>query len=101
MEHGVLTYVKEAAWGDMKDLLEDVGITKNSVEYFNLAASRQAKEQFFYNSDENFHYLMNAMFTPVDMTDYETAFVGWNDLPGSLPINRQSWLKPLIPEPTP
>lgn len=40
IEHGVLTYVKEAAWGDMKALLEDVGITKNTVEFFNLAASR-------------------------------------------------------------
>lgn len=28
------------------------------------------------------HYLMNAMFTPLDMTDHEEAFVGWNEIGG-------------------
>jgi hypothetical protein len=27
-ENGVLTYVNEAAWGDLRDLLKDVGINK-------------------------------------------------------------------------
>jgi len=31
---------------------------------------------------------MNALFTPVDMTDHEEEFVGWNELHGALPINR-------------
>jgi hypothetical protein len=29
---------------------------------------------------------MNALFTPLDMTDYEDTFVGWNEIE-ALPIN--------------
>jgi len=41
---------------------------------------------------------MNAMFTPLDMTDHEDSFVGWHEVGGTLPINRQSWLSPLQEE---
>ena len=44
---------------------------------------------------------MSAPFTPLDMTDYETDFVGWNELPGALPLNRPNWLTEINPEPHP
>lgn len=98
MQNGVLTYLNEAAHGEMKDLINEVGINTNSVEFFNLAALRKLKAKQLHTSDENFHYLMNAMFTPVDMTDYEDQFVGWNEVPGEVPISRLSWLNPVMPE---
>jgi hypothetical protein len=39
------------------------------------------------------------MFTPLDMTDHEENFVGWNEVGGELPINRLSWLEVIKPEP--
>lgn len=45
--------------------------------------------------------MMNAYFTQLDMTDYEDCFVGFNEIPGDLPINRQSWLRPYQEEPFP
>lgn len=30
---------------------------------------------------------MNALFTPIDMTDYENTFVGFDEIGGALPIN--------------
>lgn len=51
-----------------------------------------------YDSDRQFDKLMNAVFTPLDMTDYEEDFVGWQEFPGALPINRQSWLTPIQEE---
>lgn len=44
---------------------------------------------------------MNALFTPLDMTDYEDTFVGFNEFPGSIPINNYTMLKPLQDEPWP
>jgi hypothetical protein len=44
---------------------------------------------------------MNALFTPLDMTDYENTFVGFNEIPGALPIHSINLLKPLIEEPWP
>lgn len=41
---------------------------------------------------------MNALFTPLDMTDYEGSFVGWNELPGAVPITNHTILKPLMDE---
>ena len=44
---------------------------------------------------------MNALFTPLDMTDYEDTFVGFNELGSGLPINSQHLLKPVVEEPWP
>jgi hypothetical protein len=99
MENGVLTYLNEAAHGDMKDLIRDVGIAKDKIPFYNLNQISQVKNNQTYGSDANFHFLMNAMFTPLDMTDQEDSFVGWHEVGGDLPINRQSWLKPLMEEP--
>jgi hypothetical protein len=44
---------------------------------------------------------MSALFTPLDMTDHETDFIGWNELPGALPLNRPNWLTEISPEPHP
>jgi len=44
---------------------------------------------------------MSALFTPLDMTDYETDFIGWNELPGALPLQRPNWLAEISPEPHP
>lgn len=98
MENGVLTYLNEAAYGETQDLIRDVGINHDSIHFYNLKSIRAFKEKHVHDSDGNFHYLMNAMFTPLDMTDHEEQFVGWNELSGALPINRQSWLRPLQPE---
>ena len=37
MENGVLSYLNEAAYGDMKDLFRDVGINKDNIQFYNLA----------------------------------------------------------------
>lgn len=92
MENGVLNYLNEAAYGEMKDLINDVGINSGSIPFYNTKELFKFKEQQSYNTDSNMHYLMNAMFTPLDMTDQEEAFVGWNEIGGELPINRVSWL---------
>ena len=31
--------------------------------------------------------VLSAMFTPLDMTDYEEDFVGYREWPGYLPVN--------------
>lgn len=101
-ENGILTYLNEAASGEMKDLINDVGINKDSIPFYNLAnMTKQVSKNQSYDTDRKFHYLMNAMFTPLDMTDHEDAFVGWNEVGGELPLNRISWLSPLQNEPHP
>lgn len=44
---------------------------------------------------------MCALFTPLDMTDHETEFIGWNELPGIAPIMKPNWLASVMPEPHP
>lgn len=50
-DNGVLTYANEAAWGDMKDLLRDIGIRKETIQYSNVADLIKAKDDRFYQSD--------------------------------------------------
>jgi len=93
-----LSYVNEATYGEMKDLVRDVGITPDSIEFMNVQDLQKKRDNLLnHSSDHNFNYLMNALFTPLDMTDYENAFVGWNEV-DALPINNYTVLKPLMEE---
>lgn len=102
LQNGVLTYLNEAASGEMKDLINDVGINRDKIPFYNLKAMTDiTTKNKVYDTDRRFGYLMNAMFTPLDMTDHEDSFVGWNEVGGDLPLNRLSWLSPYQDEPHP
>jgi len=38
LEHGILQYVNDAAHGDLKALINDVGINRDSIPFVNYAA---------------------------------------------------------------
>ena len=43
--------------------------------------------------DLGYNYVMNALFTPLDMTDYEDYFVGMDEVQGNFPITNTHLLK--------
>jgi hypothetical protein len=45
MENGVLTYLNEAAYGELRDLIEDIGINDETIEFTNLKALNKKREQ--------------------------------------------------------
>ena len=98
MDHGLLTYVNEAAYGEMRDLIRDVGISNENIPYYSLNRIEAFKKNSMHGSDERFQYLINAMFTPLDMTDQEESFVGWHEVGDDLPISNFSQLAPLQEE---
>ena len=100
-EFGLLTYLREGAYGELGDLVKEVGIKRDTIPFYNLAEFRKYKDNLVHESDNQFTYLMAALFTPLDMTDYETDFVGWNEVPGALPLDRPNWLTEIAPEPHP
>ena len=53
-ENGILTYVNEAAWGDLRDLLKDIGINRETIRYSNVADLIEAKDERLYESDHRF-----------------------------------------------
>ena len=86
----------------MRDLVREIGIDSDNLEFFSVGDLQKQREKLLvYPSDHNFNYLMNALFTPLDMTDYESTFVGFNEIAGSIPINNYTMLKPLTEEPWP
>jgi hypothetical protein len=100
-ENGLLTYLREGAYGELGDLVKEVGIQRDTIPFYNLTEFRKYKDNMVHESDGQFAYLMSALFTPLDMTDYETDFIGWNEAPGLLPLNRPNWLTEIAPEPHP
>jgi len=101
-EHGLLSYLNEAAYGEMRDLIRDVGVHPDTLDFVNVGDLAKKREQLFVHpSDHQFTYLMNALFTPLDMTDYENTFVGFNELGGAVPINSPHLLKNVTEEPWP
>lgn len=85
----------------MKDLVKEVGIKRDTIPFYNLTQFRQYKDNMLYEGDRQFQYLQTAVFTPLDMTDYETDFVGWNELPGAAPLSKPTWLQTIVDEPHP
>jgi hypothetical protein len=43
-ENGVLTYVNEAAWGDLRELLKDIGINNQTIRFSNVSDLLKAKD---------------------------------------------------------
>jgi hypothetical protein len=100
-EYGLLTYLREGAFGELADLVKEVGIKRETIPFFNLTDYRKLKENMLQESDNQLKYLMGALYTPLDMTDYETGFVGWNEISGFLPLSKPNWLTEIQPEPHP
>ena len=101
LDHGILTYINEAAYGEMRDLIRDVGMDKSTIPFYNQKRLKHYSNMYNHESDRRFKYVMNNMFVPLDMTDHEDNFVGWHEIAGDLPINRQSWLSDLQEEDMP
>jgi len=51
LENGILTYLNEAAYGDMKSLIRDVGINPDTIEFYNLARLRELDGNRPFDSD--------------------------------------------------
>lgn len=57
MENGVLTYLNEAAYGELRDLIEDIGINDETIEFTNLKALNKKREQSQFASDIQIRYI--------------------------------------------
>lgn len=93
--------MSEGAHGELGQLVKEIGIERATIPFYNLERFRKYKDNMIHDSDGQFKFLMGALFTPLDMTDYETDFVGWNELPGAVPLERPNWLTRIAPEPHP
>lgn len=99
--YGLLQYLYEGAYGELGDLVKEVGIKRDSIPYYNVEKFRQFKDNMIHDSDHQFNSLMCALFTPLDMTDHEETFLGWNEIDGVAPVTKSNWLANILPEPHP
>ena len=51
-ENGLLTYVNEASWGDMKELLLDLGISRHNTRFMNVNDMQKIKENVLNEGDK-------------------------------------------------
>ena len=100
-EHGLLSYTREGAWGELADLLKEVGIKRDTIPFYNLEKFRASKDEMVHSSDHQFSYLMSALFTPLDMTDHETAFTSFDELGKEIPFEKKNFLYRYVKEPHP
>jgi len=85
LNNGILTYINEAAWGDLKQLLIDVGINRETIRFSNVAELKNIKDGVAHASDEQWRNFTNGRFTGIDMTDYEYDFPSPNEV-GNFPL---------------
>lgn len=88
-QNGVLSYLNENAFGDMRALLDDIGVNNQSIPFYNVTDLQKKRDELMQGpSDHQFQFLWKALFTPIDMTDYEESFVGLDEVGGLFPISR-------------
>jgi hypothetical protein len=92
MENGVLSYLNEAAWGDLRELITDLGIRDETIPFVNLAQLNKLRENNIFQSDSQIRVFANSLFKELDLTDYEEAFVNWQELPGAQGITHSEKL---------
>lgn len=101
-EHGVLSYLSDGAFGGLKDLVKELGIVNDNLPFMNVGDLQKTRDSLMQNqSDHQFQFLMNALFSPIDMTDYEDNFVGFDEVPGGITNLDISGLKYITEEPFP
>jgi hypothetical protein len=93
-EKGVLTYVNEAAWGDLRELLQDIGVNRQTIRFSNVGDLIAQKEAKIHESDHQWRNLKNARFTSIDMSDYEYDYPSLNEV-GEIPLHNYSILTDL------
>jgi len=54
---GVLSYVNEVAWGDLRELLKDIGVNRETLRFRNVGDLVKAKDGLAYESDHMFKNL--------------------------------------------
>ena len=86
LENGVLSYLSNIAKGEMLDLVREVGINRDSMEFTSIQDVLEMEGKYVHPSDRMFGKFLNAMFTPLDMTDYEDDFVSFAEYPGEMPL---------------
>ena len=95
LQKGILTYVNEASWGDLKELLKDVGINRQSIHFNNVSDMMKANDNILLDSDKEWKAFTNARYLQLDMTDYEENFPGYNEV-GNIAFNNINNVK--LPE---
>ena len=100
-ENGVLTYLSNVAKGDMLDLVREVGINRDSMDFTSIQDLLDLESKFVHPSDRMFGKFLNAQFTPLDMTDYEDDFASFAEYPGEAPLQDVQRLLSYAEEPWP
>ncbi|CDW85583.1 UNKNOWN [Stylonychia lemnae] len=101
-EHGILSYISDGSVGAMKDLVRELGINSENIPFMNVGDLQKTRDSLLTQpSDHQFQFLLNALFSPIDMTDYENTFVGFDEIVGGMPNLDYSSLKPMFEEPYP
>jgi len=79
-ESGCLAAVNECAWGDLRDLLDDLNITQQSVHHTNLSDIMKLRNSpMVTDTDLQMQNLLKARFTMIDMTEYEYDYPSVNE----------------------
>lgn len=94
-QYGLLLYVAEAAYGELKELMDEVNVRKEYLPFNSITDLRRKAGDLTLNTEEfeGYQVLSQSLFTPLDMTDYEDNFTGWNEFPAKPPLNNTSWVR--------
>lgn len=97
-EEGMLTYLTESAFGEMHELLQDVGVTRDHLDFTTLDELEEDMQNFTSEDDPRIFTFLNSRFNMIDMTDYDDNFYNVNEVGEDIPIYDRVALHSMNPE---
>ena len=80
-ESGVLSFLSEAAVGPMRDLIREIGINDETLNFMNVPDFQKFRDEMLPGEDDHmYHNITNSLYSPIDMTNYENTFAPFNEL---------------------
>ena len=99
-EQGLMLFANEVAYGEMRDLLRDVGINKYTLRFNNSEMVDDAIQgKKIYENDDQIQYLQKGRYNFIDRTDYEDDFPHINEWGHPIPFGSMQHVNSLFTEP--
>ena len=74
--------------------MNEVYVRRETLPFVNWAEHKRRKmDSQIFKGDKQYKFLLNALFMPLDMTDHEEAFVGFDEYQGEVPLSNVNWIQ--------
>ena len=72
--------------------MNEVNVRHETLPFINWGEKKRMESDLaIHPGDNQWKFVVNGLFVPTDMTDYEEQFTGWDEYPNQVPLSNVNW----------